>query len=115
MPPSLDTFSCASEAESPSVEAGGPLERSDRGRDNDRPTRGGAVVATINVNGRAVEVSAEADTPLLWVLREDLGLIGTKYGCGAAQCGSCTVHVDGQAVRSCVMPLSAAAGRQITT
>jgi len=72
-------------------------------------------VATISVNGRAVEVSAEADTPLLWVLREDLGLVGTKYGCGAAQCGSCTVHVDGQAVRSCVMPVSAAAGRQITT
>ncbi len=72
-------------------------------------------MATISVNGRAVEVSAEADTPLLWVLREDLGLVGTKYGCGAAQCGSCTVHVDGQAVRSCVMPVSAAAGRQITT
>ena len=59
---------------------------------------------TLNVNGRPVEVDAQDSTPLLWVLREHLGLTGTKYGCGIAQCGSCTVHLDGVAVRSCVMP-----------
>jgi isoquinoline 1-oxidoreductase alpha subunit len=63
-------------------------------------------MATLNVNGKTVEVSADANTPLLWVIREQLGLTGTKYGCGIAQCGSCTVHIDGQAVRSCSMPLS---------
>lgn len=69
----------------------------------------------MTVNGRAVQVAADPDTPLLWVLREDLGLTGTKYGCGVAQCGACTVHLDGQAVRSCVTPATAAAGRQVTT
>jgi len=64
-------------------------------------------VPTLNVNGRKREHQAEPDTPLLWVLREHLGLTGTKYGCGVAQCGSCTVHIDGTAVRSCVMPVSA--------
>lgn len=64
-------------------------------------------MATIHVNGRARAHDAEPDTPLLWVLREQLGLTGTKYGCGVAQCGSCTVHIDGVAVRSCVMPVSA--------
>jgi isoquinoline 1-oxidoreductase alpha subunit len=63
-------------------------------------------MAKLNVNGRVMEVEAEPDTPLLWVLREQLGLTGTKYGCGIAQCGSCTVHVDGAAQRSCVTPLS---------
>ncbi len=72
-------------------------------------------MATINVNGRVVAVSADPDTPLLWVLREDLGLTGTKYACGVAQCGACTVHVDGQPVRSCAMPVAAAEGRRITT
>jgi isoquinoline 1-oxidoreductase subunit alpha len=72
-------------------------------------------MATIQVNGRAVLVAAEPDTPLLWVLREELGLTGTKYGCGLAQCGACTVHLDGQAVRSCVIPATAAEGRQVTT
>jgi len=67
------------------------------------------------INGRAVAVDADADTPLLWVVREQLGLTGTKYGCGIAMCGACTVHVDGTAVRSCSFPLSAAAGRRITT
>ena len=62
---------------------------------------------TLNVNGQPVEVDAQDSTPLLWVLREHLGLTGTKYGCGIAQCGSCTVHLDGVAVRSCVMPLAA--------
>src|SRR5258705_4535867 len=72
-------------------------------------------MTTFNVNGRAVTVSADPDTPLLWVLREDLGLTGTKFGCGMALCGACTVHVDGSPVRSCVTPLAAAGGRRITT
>jgi len=67
------------------------------------------------VNGRPRSVDVEPDTPLLWVLREQLGLTGTKYGCGVAACGACTVHVDGQAVRSCSFPASGAAGRRITT
>ena len=61
----------------------------------------------LNINGRAVEVNAAPDTPLLWALRDHLDLTGTKYGCGIAQCGACTVHIDGQAVRACVTPLSA--------
>jgi isoquinoline 1-oxidoreductase subunit alpha len=67
------------------------------------------------VNGRHVGVSVLPETPLLWALRESLGLTGTKFGCGIAQCGACTVHVDGEAVRSCVMPVSSAAGRRVTT
>ena len=63
-------------------------------------------MTTLNVNGATREFQAEDDTPLLWVLREQLGLTGTKYGCGVAQCGACTVHIDGVAVRSCVRPLS---------
>src|SRR5438034_2805437 len=70
---------------------------------------------TLNVNGQNREVDVDPATPLLWVVREDLGLTGTKYGCGVAQCGACTVHVDGQPVRSCSMPVSAASGRQVTT
>jgi len=69
----------------------------------------------LSVNGKSVTVEAEGDTPLLWVLREQLQLTGTKFGCGMALCGACTVHLDGQAVRSCTTPLSAAAGRKITT
>ena len=69
----------------------------------------------LEVNGQARTVDVDPTTPLLWVLREDLGLCGTKYGCGAAQCGACTVHVDGRAARSCVMPVEAAAGRRVTT
>jgi len=61
----------------------------------------------LTVNGRVVDVDADADTPLLWVIREQIGLTGTKYGCGVAQCGSCTVHIDGAPVRSCVVPLAA--------
>ena len=72
-------------------------------------------MARLNVNGKAVEVDAEPDTPLLWVIREQLGLTGTKYGCGVAMCGSCTVHIDGAPVRSCVVPVSAAGGKKITT
>jgi isoquinoline 1-oxidoreductase alpha subunit len=70
---------------------------------------------SLTVNSRAVTVAAEPDTPLLWVLREHLGLTGTKYGCGVAACGACTVHIDGEAVRSCSVPASAAAGKAITT
>ena len=71
---------------------------------------------TLNVNGEPVEIDADDTTPLLWALREQLGLTGTKYGCGIAQCGSCTVHLDGVAVRSCVMPLAAVSeNTKITT
>jgi isoquinoline 1-oxidoreductase alpha subunit len=70
---------------------------------------------TLNVNGKTVEVDAESDTPLLWVLRDTLSMTGTKYGCGIAQCGACTVHIDGQAQRSCTMPASLAVGKKITT
>jgi isoquinoline 1-oxidoreductase alpha subunit len=69
----------------------------------------------LTVNGKAVSVEAQADTPLLWVVREHLKLTGTKYGCGAGLCGACTVHLDGSAVRSCQTPLSAAAGKKVTT
>lgn len=70
---------------------------------------------TLNVNGRRIEVDVAPDTPLLWVLRDTLGLTGTKYGCGMALCGACTVHLDGQPVRSCSLPVSAAADQPITT
>jgi len=72
-------------------------------------------MTTLQINGRAVEVKAEPDTPLLWVLRGELGLNGTKFGCGMALCGACTVHLDGEQARSCVTPISAAAGKAITT
>lgn len=70
---------------------------------------------TLTVNGTRRTVDVDADTPLLWVLRDDLGLTGTKYGCGIGACGACTVHVDGNATRSCSLPASAAAGKRITT
>ena len=69
----------------------------------------------ITVNGKQVDVTVEPDTMLLWVLRDDLKLTGTKFGCGIAQCGACTVHLDGNPVRSCSTPVSAAAGKKITT
>jgi isoquinoline 1-oxidoreductase alpha subunit len=72
-------------------------------------------MASLTINGRNYEVDAEPDMPLLWAIRENAGLTGTKYGCGVAQCGACTVHVDGQQVRSCSMALSEAIGKQITT
>ncbi|MFN3237975.1 MAG: (2Fe-2S)-binding protein [Pseudomonadales bacterium] len=73
-------------------------------------------MAKLNVNGELKSVEVEGDTPLLWVLREQLGLTGTKFGCGIAQCGACTVHIDGNAVRACVMPVSAVSEQQkITT
>jgi isoquinoline 1-oxidoreductase alpha subunit len=70
---------------------------------------------TLNVNGKDVTVEAAPDTPLLWVLRDELGMTGTKYGCGIAQCGACTVHLNGQPQRSCQAPVSALAGVKITT
>ena len=70
---------------------------------------------TLNVNGRAHEIDVDPEMPLLWAIRDVIGLTGTKYGCGIAMCGACTVHVDGKAARSCSMPVSAAAGRRITT
>ncbi len=72
-----------------------------------------AITITVNGAGRSVDVDLE--TPLLWVLRDTLGLTGTKYGCGVAQCGACTVHVDGEATRSCVTPVGSVAGKKITT
>ncbi len=70
---------------------------------------------TLVVNGKRSSIDVDPDMPLLWVLREHLGLTGTKYGCGMAQCGACTVHLDGEAVRSCVTPVSRAAGKNVTT
>ncbi|WP_457795694.1 (2Fe-2S)-binding protein [Methylocystis sp. S23] len=67
------------------------------------------------VNGKTVDADVEPDTPLLWAIRENLGLTGTKYGCGVGQCGACTVHIDGQAVRSCSVTVADAAGKKITT
>src|SRR3954451_17816658 len=72
-------------------------------------------MAALSVNGTTHQVDADPNTPLLWVLREHVGLTGTKYGCGIAQCGACTVHVDGVAMRSCSVPASLAVGKQITT
>jgi isoquinoline 1-oxidoreductase alpha subunit len=72
-------------------------------------------MTTLNVNGRRIEVEADADTPLLWVLRDHIGLTGTKFGCGMALCGACTVHVDGEPTRSCVTPAASLAGRKIVT
>jgi isoquinoline 1-oxidoreductase alpha subunit len=69
----------------------------------------------LEINGQIHEVTAEADMPLLWVIRDLVGLTGTKYGCGAALCGACTVHIDGEPTRSCVLPVSAAVGKKITT
>jgi isoquinoline 1-oxidoreductase alpha subunit len=72
-------------------------------------------MVTIKINGQTIEVDAAPDTPLLWVLRDHLNMTGTKYGCGMALCGACTVHIDGAATRSCVLPLQAVGGRSVTT
>jgi isoquinoline 1-oxidoreductase subunit alpha len=72
-------------------------------------------MTTLNVNGKTVEVDADPSTPILWALRDNLNMTGTKFGCGMALCGACTVHLNGQAVRSCVTPISAATGQKITT
>ena len=70
---------------------------------------------SLSVNGRQHDVEVSPETPLLWVLRETIGLTGTKYGCGMAQCGACTVHLDGKPIRSCVTPVSSAVGKKVTT
>ena len=72
-------------------------------------------MAVLNVNGKVVDYAADPETPLLWVLREQLGLTGTKYGCGIAQCGSCTVHIDGAPVRACSIPVNAVGTQQVLT
>ena len=72
-------------------------------------------MTTLDLNGKTVDIDVPADTPLLWVLRDELGLAGTKFGCGMALCGACTVHLDGTPTRSCVTPISTAAGKKITT
>jgi isoquinoline 1-oxidoreductase subunit alpha len=72
-------------------------------------------MANLTINGQKIDVDVEADTPLLWVIRENVGLTGTKYGCGIAQCGACTVHIDGVATRSCSVVVGDAVGKQITT
>lgn len=69
-------------------------------------------MAKLSINGKTIDVTVEDDTPLLWVIREQIGLTGTKYGCGVAQCGACTVHIDGVATRSCTMPVSALTAEQ---
>ena len=69
----------------------------------------------LNINGKAVTIDADPNMPLLWVLRDTLNMTGTKFGCGVAACGACTVHIDGEAVRSCVMPLAAVEGKNIQT
>jgi len=69
----------------------------------------------LTINGKSIDVDIDPNTPLLWAIREQAGLTGTKYGCGIAQCGSCTVHIDGRAVRSCAVPVAGAVGTQITT
>src|SRR5260370_21671260 len=99
----------------------GPRARHDRGVGAHQSSplqtamEGGLHMADLNVNGKTHQVDVDPNTPLLWVLRDTIGLTGTKYGCGIAQCGACTVQVDGIAMRSCSVPLSAGAGRQITT
>jgi isoquinoline 1-oxidoreductase alpha subunit len=75
----------------------------------------GIAMANLTINGKKIEVDVEPDTPLLWAIRENIGLTGTKYGCGIAQCGACTVHVDGVAMRSCGVLVSEADGKAITT
>ena len=72
-------------------------------------------MSALNINGREHTVDVDPGTPILWALRDTLGMTGTKFGCGAALCGACTVHLDGQAIRSCVTPVAAAVGKKITT
>jgi isoquinoline 1-oxidoreductase alpha subunit len=73
------------------------------------------MATSFNLNGKKVSVDAEPDTPLLWVIRDEIGLTGTKFGCGAQLCGACTVHLDGQAIRSCQTPVSSVAGKKVST
>jgi isoquinoline 1-oxidoreductase alpha subunit len=82
---------------------------------SERIEAAGIAMAQLKINGRTADIDVEPDTPLLWAIRENVGLTGTKYGCGIAQCGACTVHIDGVAVRSCGVQVSEAVGKQITT
>src|ERR1700747_570016 len=84
-------------------------------RPQDIAQPGGLAMARLNVNGKAHDIDVDPSTPLLWAIRENVGLTGTKYGCGIAQCGACTVHIDGVATRSCGVLVSDAVGKQITT
>lgn len=72
-------------------------------------------MVTLNINGRDLQIDADPETPLLWALRDNLNMTGTKFGCGAALCGACTVHLNGQPIRSCITPIASAAGQKITT
>jgi len=86
------------------------------GRPSGEPWRGGTnIMVTIKVNGTSHRLDVEGETPLLWVLREEIGLTGTKFGCGIAQCGACTVHVNGQAMRSCAVTIGSLDGAEVTT
>ncbi|MFL2838765.1 MAG: (2Fe-2S)-binding protein [Pseudohongiellaceae bacterium] len=80
-----------------------------------RRTKRSSIMATFKINGEEHSLDVEPEMPLLWVLRDELGMIGTKFGCGIASCGACTVHVNGNAVRSCVLPVSAVEGQEVTT
>jgi isoquinoline 1-oxidoreductase alpha subunit len=91
-----------------------PLPAAVRGRQRHATTRRQSMIA-LTVNGKARNVEVDPSTPLLWVLRENLDMVGTKFGCGMALCGACTVHLDGKPIRSCSTPVSAAVGRQVTT
>jgi isoquinoline 1-oxidoreductase alpha subunit len=92
-----------------------PARASTAARRKDAQTGRRIHMAKLNINGKVRDVKVEDDTPLLWVIREQVGLTGTKYGCGVAQCGACTVHIDGVATRSCSLPVSAVAGKKIVT
>ena len=72
-------------------------------------------MTSLNINGKIHQVDADPSTPILWALRDDIGMTGTKFGCGIAACGACTVHIDGQPTRSCITPISSASGKKITT
>jgi isoquinoline 1-oxidoreductase alpha subunit len=93
------------------------LNESNFGSSIGYPTKvqAGAKMASLTINGKSFEIDVEPETPLLWAIRENIGLTGTKYGCGIAQCGACTVHIDGVAMRSCGVLVSEAIGKQITT
>jgi isoquinoline 1-oxidoreductase subunit alpha len=78
-------------------------------------SQGAGFMTTLDINGKRVDVDVPAETPLLWTLRDELGMTGTKFGCGMALCGACTVHLDGAPTRSCITPISAAVGKKITT
>src|SRR5262245_24118525 len=95
--------------------AGRGLTSPKQATDSPYPAGRSTSMATFFLNGKPVTVNAAPDTPMLWVLRDHLKMTGTKYGCGAALCGACTIHLDGVATRSCVTPLSAVAGKKVTS